>query len=58
MRIEGGVVTAVKVLKDGFDDAEANERAHGFRRMVEHHAQKVVTKTCFALPCWLIFLAS
>ncbi|KAF8715627.1 hypothetical protein AX14_012556 [Amanita brunnescens Koide BX004] len=41
VRIEGGVAKAVKVLKDSFDDEEANERAKGFVRMVEHVAPKL-----------------
>lgn len=45
MRIEGGNASAVKVRKDDkFDDEEANARAHGFRRMIERVARKVVTR--------------
>ena len=46
VRIEGGNASAVKVRQDDkFEDEEANARAHGFRRMIERVAPKVVTMT-------------
>ncbi|KAF8624086.1 hypothetical protein AX15_006054 [Amanita polypyramis BW_CC] len=41
VRIERGRATAVKVLKDSFDDTEANARAHGFVEMLHRFVKKL-----------------
>ncbi|KAK2464483.1 hypothetical protein APHAL10511_003462 [Amanita phalloides] len=41
VRIERGKATAVKVVKDGFDDTEVNARARGFVSMVNQFVRKL-----------------
>ncbi|PFH48325.1 glycosyltransferase family 90 protein [Amanita thiersii Skay4041] len=41
VRITNGVPKAMKVVKDGFDDSEANARAHGFVSMMTRFAKRL-----------------